>query len=94
MDLQLVNKRAVVTGASRGIGYAVADTLAAEGADVALVARDQAALDAAAARIGRHGHRVLALSADTTDDAAVRVANPRPRWLASVASTSTVNATR
>jgi NAD(P)-dependent dehydrogenase (short-subunit alcohol dehydrogenase family) len=72
MDLQLAGKRAVVTGASRGIGYAVADTLAAEGADVALVARDQAALDAAAARIGRHGHRVLALSADTTDDAAVR----------------------
>ncbi len=72
MDLQLDGKRAVVTGASRGIGYAVADTLAAEGADVALVARDQAALDTAAERIGRHGPRVLALSADTTDDAAVR----------------------
>jgi NAD(P)-dependent dehydrogenase (short-subunit alcohol dehydrogenase family) len=72
VDLQLTGKRAVVTGASRGIGYAIADTLAAEGADVILVARDQDALDAAAARISRHGHRVLALAADTTDDVAVR----------------------
>jgi NAD(P)-dependent dehydrogenase (short-subunit alcohol dehydrogenase family) len=72
MDLQLTGKRAVVTGASRGIGYAVADSLAAEGADVVLVARDHSALDAAAQRVGRHGHRVLAVSADTTDDASVR----------------------
>jgi NAD(P)-dependent dehydrogenase (short-subunit alcohol dehydrogenase family) len=72
VDLQLTGKRAVVTGASRGIGFAIADTLAAEGADVVLVARDQAALDAAAERISRHGHRVLALAANTTDDAAVR----------------------
>ncbi len=72
MDLELNGKRAVVTGASRGIGYAIADTLAAEGADVVLVARDQAALDAASQRIGRHGHRVLAVAADTTDDVAVR----------------------
>jgi NAD(P)-dependent dehydrogenase (short-subunit alcohol dehydrogenase family) len=72
VDLQLTGKRAVITGASRGIGYAIADTLAAEGADVVLVARDQAALDAAAGRISHYGHRVLALAADTTDDAAVR----------------------
>jgi NAD(P)-dependent dehydrogenase (short-subunit alcohol dehydrogenase family) len=72
VDLQLAGKRAVVTGASRGIGYAVADALAAEGADVALVARDPAALDIAAGLISRHGHRVLALPADTTDDEAVR----------------------
>lgn len=72
MDLQLTGKRAVVTGASRGIGYAVADTLAAEGADVVLVARHQDDLDAAAGRIRRHGRRVLAVAADTTDDASVR----------------------
>jgi NAD(P)-dependent dehydrogenase (short-subunit alcohol dehydrogenase family) len=72
VDLQLTGKRAVVTGASRGIGYAVADTLAAEGADVVLVARHQDDLDAAADRIRRHGRRVLAVAADTTDDASVR----------------------
>lgn len=72
MDLKLDGKRAIVTGASRGIGHAVADALAEEGADVVLVARDQDALDLARERVARHGGRVLALSADTTDDAAVR----------------------
>jgi NAD(P)-dependent dehydrogenase (short-subunit alcohol dehydrogenase family) len=72
MDLQLAGKRAVVTGASRGIGFAVAVTLAAEGADVVLAARDQEALDAAAARITMSGNRVLAVATDTTDDASVR----------------------
>lgn len=72
MDLQLTGKRAVVTGGSRGIGLAIADTLAAEGADVVLVARTQPALDAAAARVARHGRRALAVAADTTDDSAVR----------------------
>jgi NAD(P)-dependent dehydrogenase (short-subunit alcohol dehydrogenase family) len=72
VDLQLTGKRAVVTGASRGIGYAVADTLAAEGADVVLVARSQDTLDTAAGQVARHGRRVLALAADTNDDAAVR----------------------
>jgi NAD(P)-dependent dehydrogenase (short-subunit alcohol dehydrogenase family) len=72
VDLQLTGKRAVVTGASRGIGYAVADTLAAEGADVVLVARNQGALDIAAGQVARHGRRVLARTADTSDDASVR----------------------
>jgi NAD(P)-dependent dehydrogenase (short-subunit alcohol dehydrogenase family) len=72
MDLQLHGKRAIVTGGSRGIGYAVADLLAAEGADVAVVARGLEALTAAAARVAAHGTRVVAVQADTTDDAAVR----------------------
>jgi NAD(P)-dependent dehydrogenase (short-subunit alcohol dehydrogenase family) len=72
MDLQLTGKRAVVTGGSRGIGFAVAAALLAEGADVAVVARDEGALDDAAARLAGSGGRVLAVPADTTDDASVR----------------------
>ena len=68
MDLQLADKRAVVTGASRGIGLAVAHALYAEGAQVALVARDEAALRAAAAALGERASVVVC---DTGDDAAV-----------------------
>ncbi len=72
MDLGLRGKRAVVTGASRGIGLAVADGLAAEGADVVLVARGAADLERAAEQVGRHGTRVLVAPTDTRDDGAVR----------------------
>ena len=51
MDLQLAGKRAIVTGGSRGIGKAIARALAAEGVDVALVARSPEPLEAAAAEI-------------------------------------------
>jgi len=74
MDLYLTGKRAVVTGGSRGIGFAIAAALAAEGAQVALLARDPDRLAAAAGQLREHGGRVLALSADTTDDRAVRTA--------------------
>jgi NAD(P)-dependent dehydrogenase (short-subunit alcohol dehydrogenase family) len=72
VDLELTGKSAVVSGGSRGIGFAVADQLAAEGADIALVARDPVVLEKAAARIRRHGTTVLAHRADTRDDTAVR----------------------
>ncbi len=48
MDLLLLNKVAIVTGASRGIGRAIAETLSAEGAQVVLVARSRAQLEALA----------------------------------------------
>jgi NAD(P)-dependent dehydrogenase (short-subunit alcohol dehydrogenase family) len=73
MDLQLTGKRALVTGGSRGIGKAVARSLAAEGAQVAIVARGREALDATASEISEAtGGTVLAFVADTGDDASVR----------------------
>lgn len=72
MDLLLAGKRAIVTGASRGIGYAVAEALSAEGADVVLVARGEAALAEAAAKLSAaHGTRVVAVPADTRSQESV-----------------------
>ena len=72
MDLLLTGKRAIVTGGSRGIGLAVARALAAEGCDLALVARDKAALEVAREAVAAaSGRTVLAVSADTGDDQSV-----------------------
>ena len=65
MDLGLKGKVAAVSGASRGLGYAVARALAEEGAHVSIASRDQAAIQEAAARIEREtGARVLATALD------------------------------
>lgn len=73
MDLQLEGKCAIVTGASRGIGKAIARGLAHEGVDVAIVARDRTALAATAEEIASEsGRKVVPVSADTGDDASVR----------------------
>ena len=67
MDLGLRGRRALITGGSRGIGFAVAETLAAEGAAVGLVARDAAGLAAAARRLEPRGVPVATAVADVTD---------------------------
>jgi NAD(P)-dependent dehydrogenase (short-subunit alcohol dehydrogenase family) len=73
VDLQLTRRRALVTGGSRGIGKAVAAALLAEGAEVAIAARDQVRLDQASAELGAAVGRVVpALAVDTGDDASVR----------------------
>jgi 3-oxoacyl-[acyl-carrier protein] reductase len=65
MDLELTGKTALVTGASRGIGRAIAVGLAREGARVALCARDKAALESVAAEIrGSAEGEAIAVAAD------------------------------
>jgi 3-oxoacyl-[acyl-carrier protein] reductase len=71
MDLELKGKVALITGASRGIGKAIALALAGEGADIALVARGEETLRAAEAEVGRSGVRTAAISADITSGADV-----------------------
>src|SRR5258708_25923071 len=64
MDLQLKGKTALVLAASKGLGKACAMMLAAEGADLAICARDRPTLEATAAELRTHGGRVLAIPTD------------------------------
>jgi NAD(P)-dependent dehydrogenase (short-subunit alcohol dehydrogenase family) len=59
----IAGRTALITGASRGIGLAIAELLAERGAEVVLVARKQASLDAAAAELRAKGGKVHAIAA-------------------------------
>ncbi len=71
MDLELEGKAAVVTGASRGIGRAIALALAREGCDVALCARGTSDLKEAAAAVDEAGARAFSVPVDVTEAGAV-----------------------
>jgi 3-oxoacyl-[acyl-carrier protein] reductase len=69
MDLGLKGKRALVMAASRGLGYACARALAAEGCNLVICSRDESRIRAAADAIGREtGVRVHAVSSDVSGD--------------------------
>ncbi len=65
--MRYADKVVLITGAGRGIGRATASRLAGEGAALAILDRDQAAADAAAAALREAGAEALAIVADITD---------------------------
>jgi NAD(P)-dependent dehydrogenase (short-subunit alcohol dehydrogenase family) len=69
---RLEGKIALITGANRGIGRGVAQAFAAEGAALALTARDAALLNETAESLKKSGADVLAVPADVTDEKQVR----------------------
>jgi 3-oxoacyl-[acyl-carrier protein] reductase len=77
VDLQLTGRRAFVTGASRGIGLAIARGLALEGAVVSIGARNPGGLADAVDRLGREGLEVHPYVVDVTDPAALEAAVTR-----------------
>ncbi|QNA91834.1 MULTISPECIES: SDR family NAD(P)-dependent oxidoreductase [unclassified Microbacterium] len=70
----LLNRVAVVTGGARGLGYAMAEALAAAGADVALLDRLDAVGDAATALQSASGRRCIGVTVDVTDEQSVAAA--------------------
>ena len=78
MDLGLSGKRALITGATKGIGRAIAETLLAEGASVAICARTAADVDAAVAEMSSKG-KVVGGTVDAADADSLRA------WVASSA---------
>ncbi|TXN30569.1 SDR family NAD(P)-dependent oxidoreductase [Lacisediminihabitans profunda] len=74
MDLKLNGKTALVTGGSRGLGFAIASELASEGTRIVLLARGAEAVESAAARLRAEGHEALGVVADTNVDGEVQAA--------------------
>ena len=73
MDISIAGRSAVVTGGSKGIGFAIATRFVASGADVAILARGRPALDEAVKTIGgRGGGRVVGIQGDVANAADVR----------------------
>jgi len=67
VNLNLQGRRALVTGGSKGIGLAIAEELAAEGADVAICARNRAEVEAATEKLRASGRTIHAEVTDVTD---------------------------
>src|SRR5436190_7753363 len=78
MDLGLKGKNAIVLGGTRGIGRAIANTLAGEGANVAVCARNADQVKETVATLRDHGVRTAGASVDITNGDALK------SWIASV----------
>lgn len=72
MNIDLSTKRVIVTGGSRGIGLAIAKAFAAEGARVAICARDPQAVMSAGQTLAAQAQAVIARAVDVTDTTAVQ----------------------
>uniref|UniRef100_E1T8K8 Short-chain dehydrogenase/reductase SDR n=1 Tax=Burkholderia sp. (strain CCGE1003) TaxID=640512 RepID=E1T8K8_BURSG len=73
MDLQMKGLKAIVTGGTKGIGLAIARTLAAEGAEVAICARDELAVQSTASALAElSGARASGTAVDVSDGAALK----------------------
>jgi NAD(P)-dependent dehydrogenase (short-subunit alcohol dehydrogenase family) len=68
---RLNGKRIMITGAAQGIGFAIADACAREGADLLLIDRDSVLLTETASRLNRPSTRILNRAADITDRSAI-----------------------
>jgi len=70
--MKLENKKAIVTGAAKGMGAAITTTLAGEGADILLTARDTAALDGVAAKVRALGRAAHVVACDVIEEDQVK----------------------
>ncbi len=70
----LTGKLVLVTGSYRGLGYSMAEGLAAAGATVAVNGRDAAKVDDAVARLRKAGHKAVACAFDVTDSTSISTA--------------------
>ena len=80
MDLKLKGKRVIVLGGTRGIGRAIADTFADEGANVAICARNKDQIDTAVTELAKRGIRVTGASVDMAKSAELKA------WVSDVAA--------
>jgi|TARA_B100000315_G_scaffold236337_1_gene252033 3-oxoacyl-[acyl-carrier protein] reductase len=79
--MKLENKKGIVTGAAKGMGAAITTTLAREGADLVLTARDTKALEEVAAEVREMGRKAHVVTCDVTDEAQVQAMVTKARDL-------------
>jgi 3-oxoacyl-[acyl-carrier protein] reductase len=72
VNLRLKGKKAIVTGATRGIGRAIANLLVEEGCDIGICARSQSGVEEAIAAVKNSGVKALGSAVDVADGEALK----------------------